>query len=250
MTKMANTPSTMLITGAAKRVGAYLAEYFATRGWNMVLHYHHSQREVEILAEKLRAAYQVDVTLKQADLGNPNQLSAFWQDLPVCRAIIHNAAMFERDTLASMQSAMLQQQLQVNFIAPLLLSQGFMAQLPADGHGSITLLGDGVMGWSMSPEFFSYAISKSALQGSVDLLASACAPRVRVNMVALAPTLKGPTDTDAMFARLAARAPLQRTGSPEEVAQAVAYCVQALGVTGQVISLAGGAQLASYRDHA
>lgn len=242
--------NTILITGAGQRIGAALAVHAAGLGWNIVLHYHRSGDAAQQLAAALQQQHGVQVTLKQADLSNPAAVEDFWRDLPPVTALVHNAATFERDTLATMSSATLQAQLQVNFTAPLMLTQGFMRQLPAEANGSVILLGDGVMGWSISPEFFSYAISKQAWVGALDLLASACAPRARVNLIALAPTLPNAHDTPELFARLAAQAPLKRTGKPDEVCAAFAYLLHAPGVTGQIISLANGAQLASHRPGA
>lgn len=235
----------MLITGAGQRVGAALARHFAAQGWQLVLHYHRSRDAAETLADALRRAHGVTVDCHGADLaGNADE---FWNGLLPCHAILHNAAMFTRDRLQTMQTATAQQQLQVNFIAPLLLSQGFMAQLPEDAVGNILLLGDGTFGWSISPEFFSYAASKQALAGCLDLLAAACAPRARVNLIALGPSLPGATDSEAMFARLAQRAPLQRTSTPEEVMAAADYALNAPGMTGQTLYLSGGGQLRSWR---
>lgn len=238
---------TLLITGGGQRIGAALAEHAASLGWSLVLHHHRSRDEAEALAKSLKKKYSVNVSLKQADLRDAAALADFFKGLPPVTALVHNAAMFERDTLASMNAATLQAQLQVNFTAPLTLTQGFMKQLPTDAKGSVTILGDGVMGWSVSPEFFSYAISKQAWIGALDVLASACAPRARVNLIALAPTLPNESDTPEMFARLAERAPLKRTGNPNDVCAALAYLLDAQGVTGQVISLAGGAQLQAHR---
>ena len=187
------TPKTLLITGAGKRVGAALAEYFAARGWNLVLHCHRSGSETRALADRLQKNFSVSVTVTHADLSDTAAIMKFWQGLPEVTALIHNAAMFERDTLRSMQAETLQTQLQVNFTAPLLLTQGFLQQLPADAQGNVIVLGDGVMGWSISPEFFSYAVSKQAWIGVLDVLAAACAPRARINLIALAPTLPGAT---------------------------------------------------------
>lgn len=235
----------MLITGAGKRIGRHLAGHFAARGWNLVLHYHRAADEARALAEQLRADHGVDVALLQADLAVP--FAEFWHGVPPCEAILHNAATFERDTLPTMESTQLQQQVQVNFLTPLQLTQGFMQQLPGGAHGQVILFGDGALGWSISPEFFSYAASKQALHGCVDLLAAACAPRVRVNMVALGPTLPAAHEDPAMYARLAQQMPLKRTSSQEEVCDAIDFLLKADGVTGQVINLAGGAHLATAR---
>lgn len=247
---MVKKQPTILITGAGKRIGAALAAHFAARGHALVLHYHRSAKEARALAASLRAQHGVAVTLVKADLARAEGLENFWHGLPPCQAMIHNAALFERDTLARLKPAQLQAHLQINFVAPLLLTQGFVNQLPTKSVGSVLILGDGVDGASIGPEFFSYAISKTAWRGALDVLASACVPQVRVNMLALGPTLRGAKETPAMYRRLAARAPLQRTGTVEEVCEAAAFLLQAPGVSGQVVSLANGHGLTSYRPRA
>lgn len=243
--KTSPAPQTALITGGGNRIGAAIAHHLAARGWHLVLHYHQSGEAAETLATALRRSHGVRVATRRADLAGP--VEDFWRGLPPCDALVLNAALFERDRLATMDEACLARQMQVNFLAPVGLIRGFMAQLPDNAPGSVTILGDGIMGWSISPEFFSYALSKQAWIGALDVIAAACAPRARVNMLALAPTLPGAQDDAAMFMRLAARAPLQRTGTPQEVCAAVEYLLQAPGVTGQVLSLAGGAGLLSAR---
>ena len=238
---------TILITGAGQRIGAALAEHAARQHHHLVLHAHRSIAQARALAASLARAHGISAQAVAADLSDPAALEDFWHGLPPVTDLVHNAALFTRDTLASMDPALLQRQMQVNFLAPLQLTQGFMAQLPAEVTGSVTVLGDGVMGWSISPEFFSYAASKQAWAGTLDLLAAACAPRVRVNLLALAPTLPNDADTPELFDRLAARAPLQRNGTPAEVCAAWDYVLHAPGVTGQILSLAGGAQLQSHR---
>jgi len=239
--------STILITGAGKRIGANLARHLAARGHGLVLHYHQSKEEAQALAAELEKTHAVTVTLLQANLSHPESLADFWRGLPPVTHLIHNASRFTRDTLASMNASDLRDHLAVNVESPLILSQGFMAQLPAGAHGTVTVLGDGALGWSISPEFFSYAISKHMWQATISLLAAACAPRARANVIALGPTLPGAQDDDATFTRLAQRAPLQRHGEPSEVVAAVDYVLAAPGVSGQVISLANGFGLNGFR---
>ncbi len=245
MTKAIEQPA-VLITGAAKRIGAAIASHFAGRGHNLVLHCHQSIGEAEALAATLRRQHGITVTLAHADLADPAGLETFWHALPPCGTLILNAATYERDTLADMQPATLRRQLAVNLEAPLLLAQGFMAQLPQGTSGSISVLGDGTLGWSVSPHFFSYAISKHAWVSVIELLAAAVAPRARANLIALPPTLPN-TGEEAMFARLAERAPLKRTGTPEEVCATLDFLQQSPGITGQVISLANGMHLTTAR---
>ena len=240
------TPTT-LITGAGKRIGAQLAQHLAARGHHLVLHYHQSKTETIALADALKQSHSITVTLVQANLSQPETLAHFWRDLPPVTHLVHNASRFTRDSITSMTASDLRDHLAVNLESPLLLTQGFLAQLPADANGTITVLGDGTLGWSISPEFFSYAASKHAWQSVIGLLAAATAPRVRANVIALGPTLPGAQDDASMFNRLAARAPLQRHGEPNEVLAALDYLLAAPGVTGQVIALANGFGLSNFR---
>ena len=242
-----NARPTALVTGAAKRIGASIAEHLAVNGYNIILHYHRSGDAAQSLAADLTARFGATVTLQHADLTNPSALENFWRDLPPCELLIHNASQFTRDTLDTMTAETLRQHLAVHVESPLLLSQGFMKQLPTDAEGNIILLGDGALGWSSSPQFFSYAISKHAWGSVIDLLAAACAPRARCNVITIGPTLMNTGDTEEIFNRLAERAPLKRHGTPAEVAQAIDFLIAAPGVTGQTISLANGFGLAFAR---
>ncbi len=242
-----SSASTILITGAARRLGAAIARHLAAQGHGLVLHFHRSGDEAETLAAELRAVHGVAVHLVGADFSEPRALGDFWCGLPPVTDVIFNAATYARDTLATLDAAKLRQQLAVNLEAPLVLAQGFMAQLAPDMRGSITVLGDGALGWSVAPPFFSYAASKHAWVGLIELLAAAVAPQARANLLALPPILPNTGEDDALFARLAERAPLQRTGDPEELLAAIDYLLAAPGVTGQVLSLANGMGLLTAR---
>lgn len=243
-----NQRSTTLITGAAKRIGAAIAHHLAAQGHHLVLHYHHSKAEAEALASELRAlATAPTITLAAADLEKPESLADFWTGLLPVTNIIHNASRYTRDSLANFTPADLRAHLAVNFESPLVLSQGFMQQLPLDAHGNIIVLGDDALGWSSSPEFFTYAISKHGWRAVIDLLAAACAPRARANGIALAPTLPGVQDPEGMFERLAAYAPLKRTGTVDEVLAAIDFLLGSPGFTGQTIGLGNGMGLATAR---
>jgi NAD(P)-dependent dehydrogenase (short-subunit alcohol dehydrogenase family) len=234
-----NPRPTTLITGAAKRIGAAIAEHLARQGHALVLHYHTSEREALALAERLRAQGTA-VALVQADLSHPEALSGFWQGLPACNTLIHNASHYSRDPFTKFSAADLRRHLAVNLEAPLLLTQGFLKQLPAGVKGQVLVLGDGVQGGSISPAYFPYAVSKHAWVAIIELLAASLAPHVRANLIALAPTLPNDADSDGLFERLAARAPLKRNATVEEVLAAVDYMLAAPGVTGQVLALGSG----------
>lgn len=240
-----NKPTT-LITGAGKRIGAALAQHLAGCGHDLVLHYRSAKAEAEALAAEFKAD-GAKVTLLQADLENIAELGNFWEGLPPVTNLIHNASHYVRDQLGNFTPGHLRAHLVVNLEAPLLLTQGYLAQLPTGAAGNVIVLGDGYDGWTISPEFFTYAVSKHAWGGVIDLVAAACAPRARANVIALAPTMQGQGEDDALFDRLAARAPLKRTGSVAEVCAAVDFVLASPGVTGQTISLANGMGLLTRR---
>lgn len=241
------TPTT-LITGAAIRIGAEIARHLAAHGHNLVLHYHHSRTEAETLAAELRAAHHTQVTLVQADLETYADGAEFWKNLPPVTNIIHNAARFMRDDITTFTANNLRAHLATNVEAPLLLTQRYLAQLPEKVEGSIIVLGDGSKRWSISPHFFTYAVSKLAWESMIDLLAAAAAPRARANLLALAPTLPGVNDSEESYTRLASYAPLARNSSFTEICTAIDFLLASPGVTGQTISLAGGFNLTTHRS--
>lgn len=243
-----HTPTT-LITGAGVRIGAILARHLAGQGHRLVLHYHRSGEAAEQLAEELKKAHGTEVTLVQADLENAEEVTSLFAraNLSPVTTIIHNASHYTRDTLMDFQPAVLRRHLAVNLEAPLILTQAFLRQLPEAEAGNIIVLGDGAHGWSISPEFFTYAASKYVWAGLIDLVAAAAAPRARANLIALGPTLEGEADAAGLFDRLARRAPLKRRSSPHEVCAAVDFLLAGAGITGQTISLAGGFGLVTER---
>jgi NAD(P)-dependent dehydrogenase (short-subunit alcohol dehydrogenase family) len=244
---MTHKPTT-LITGSGRRVGEQIARHLAARGHDLVLHYHRSKDAAEALAGELRAtSHKPRITLVHADLENLPECAAFWDGLPPVTNLIHNASRYTRDRLADFSVSDLRAHLAVNLEAPLILTQGFVRQLPNGVSGNVLVLGDGTLGWSISPEFFSYAVSKHAWSSLIDVLAAAVAPRVRANVIALAPTLPGVNDPEGMFERLAEHAPLKRTGDVAEVLAAIDFLLNSPGITGQVISLGNGMGLTSWR---
>ena len=246
MNDASNARPRALITGAAKRIGAAIAEHLAMRGCDIVLHCHLSLSDAEALSEKLHEK-GARVTIMRQDLSKLDELQNFFNAIPPCDILIHNASVFMRDTIADMEAEVLEAQMRVNMMAPLLLTQGFAKQLPQNRQGSVIMLSDGVMGWSLSPHFFSYAASKLSLDACIDLLATSLAPAMRVNGIALGPTLENTGDTSEMFERLAARSPMKENSSTADVLRSVDYLLDSPTITGQTVSIASGMHLKTKR---
>jgi len=237
-----------LITGAAKRVGREVALHLADLGYDVVLHYHSSAKDAQALAETIRAKGR-KAHLVQADLSKFDAVGKLFDDLPIgpVTLVVHNAARFIRDELHSMKPEVLEEHFRVNVLSPMLLTQAFVKHLPASLSGHVITLSDGIMGWSVSPQFFSYAASKLAWLPLTDLLAASLAPRIRMNTVALGATLPGVMDTPKSFDKLAEISPLKRTSNTDEVCRTLSYLIETPSITGQVFYLSSGMHLSAER---
>jgi NAD(P)-dependent dehydrogenase (short-subunit alcohol dehydrogenase family) len=131
----------------------------------------------------------------------------------------------------------------VNLRAPLVLAEAMAAALPADYDGHIVNITDQRV-WRLTPKYFSYTLSKSGLWTATQTLAQALAPRIRVNAIGPGPTLASIHQSDPGFAAQQAAVPLARGPTPEEIAAALAYLIDAPSVTGQMIAVDGGQHLA------
>jgi NAD(P)-dependent dehydrogenase (short-subunit alcohol dehydrogenase family) len=156
--------------------------------------------------------------------------------------LVNNASSFENDTVATATRASWDEHIEVNLRAPLVLMQGFAAQLPEAASGAIINMLDQRV-WSLTPYFVSYTVSKAALWTLTQSMALALAPRIRVNGIGPGPTLPSPRQSEEQFARQCAAVPLRRGTSPEEIAAAVRFILAAPAMTGQMIALDGGQHL-------
>ena len=233
---------TALVTGAARRIGRTLALSLAEAGWDIAVHYRTSEaeavcREIEGLGRRAVAV--------QADLAVEGQAHALLERareaLGPISLLVNNASVFREDTIETMTRASWDAHMETNLRSPLALVQAFAAQAP-DGACVINLLDQRV--WKPNPQFFTYALSKAALWAATRTLAQALAPRIRVNGVGPGPTLPSIHQAPEDFAAEAANVPLGRRATPEEIARAVLYLVDAPSVTGQMIAVDGGQHLA------
>ena len=240
------TPPTVLITGAAQQIGRTLALSFAASGWRVGLHYRRSKGEAVQLAAEI-SGNGGTVTLLEADLAHAAEVERL---VPACAAalgpptcLVNNASMFVFDDVASLDPEVWDAQMAVNLKAPVFLAKAFAAQLPAGASGNVINIVDQRV-WKPTPRFFSYAASKMGLWSVTRTLAQALAPRIRVNAIGPGPVLKSALQTDEEFRRQCEATILQRGTTPEEVAAAIRFILEAPAMTGQMIALDGGQHLA------
>jgi NAD(P)-dependent dehydrogenase (short-subunit alcohol dehydrogenase family) len=239
------TDTGVLITGGAVRIGAAIARRFARDGYPVAVHCNRSKRDAVELVKRLRTDYGVEACVVSSDLSGSDLAHVLEQARAglggPLRFLVNSASAFEQDGIDNVDSDSFDLHMKVNLRAPVLLSQAFARQAP-EGSAIINLLDQRVL--RPTPRYFSYTLSKSALYTATRTMAQALAPRVRVNGVAPGLTLINARQDKSDYARRVASLPLARGGSPEEVADAVAFLATCLSVTGQTLAVDGGQHLA------
>ncbi len=236
---------TVLITGAARRIGRAIALGLARDGRAVAVHYGGSKADAEDAAAEIERLGGRAVALG-ADLAREDQVRAL---LPAAEAalgpvdcLINNAAVFERDTVTSATRASWDVHMATNLRAPFVLIQALAERLPEGRNGNvINILDERV--WNLTPHFVSYTLSKAGLWTLTQTMALALAPRIRVNGIGPGPALPSPRQSDEQFARQQAIMPLGRGTSPREICAAVRFILAAPAMTGQMIALDGGQHL-------
>jgi NAD(P)-dependent dehydrogenase (short-subunit alcohol dehydrogenase family) len=238
-------PKAALVTGAGKRIGRAIALGLAADGWSVAVHYGGSRSEAAAVVAEIAARGGKAVALP-ADLSREDAVAALIGEaaaaLGPLGCLVNNASIFENDLALDVTRDGWDRHFAVNLRAPFVLSQEFARQLPDDKHGCIVNMLDERV-WSLTPYFFSYTLTKSALWTMTQTLALALAPRIRVNGIGPGPALPSPRQTEAQFQRQAGLMPLLRGTTPEEIADAVKFILAAPAMTGQMIALDGGQHL-------
>lgn len=237
-------PGAALVTGGARRIGRAVVLALAARGHDVAIHHRESAEDAHALAEEVRALGRRAAVLS-ADLTDEAEVRALIpaaaKALGPLSVLINNASVFEDDRVGGLSREIWDLHLETNLRAPVVLAEAFAAQAP-DGSSIVNLLDQRVL--KPDPRFFSYALSRNGLWWATRTLAQALAPRIRVNGVGPGPTLASIHQSDAEFAAEQAAMPLGHGPSPEDIAQAVVYLVDARSVTGQMIAVDGGQHLA------
>ena len=242
---MTTAVKTVLVTGAAKRLGRALALDLARHGWQIALHYNSSEKEARATAADAATA-GVKVALLKADLSRESETAALVEravaELGPLSALVNSASLFENDDWYSVSRESWDKHIETNLRAPFVLSQAFARQVPRDGAGAIVNIIDQRV-LKPTPQFMSYSLSKAGLHWLTVTLAQALAPRVRVNAVGPGPTIVNARQSQADFARQREATVLGRGAEPQDVCDAVRYLLEASAVTGQMIAVDGGQHL-------
>jgi len=236
----------VLITGAAKRVGAGIARLLHARGLRLVLHYRGSHVQAEALAAELNRQRPASVVLLQADLLDMQALRQLAAQAVAAfgrlDGLVNNASSFFPTEIGEIDELAWQDLMGSNLKAPLFLSQAVAPALRRSA-GAIVGIADIHVERPMKRHVV-YNLAKAGHAQLIRSLALELAPQVRVNGVA--PGVNVWPEDDVSFdaaarAQIEASIPLQRTGLPEDIARAVAFLLlDASYVTGQILPVDGG----------
>ena len=242
---MADNFGTVLITGAARRIGAAIACDLASRGWRVGVHYRNSKADADAVVARIRDTGGVASALPgdlacMPDIQELVARCASTLGPPTC--LINNASEFREDTLATLTPELWDTHMDANLKAPVFLARAMAARLPDDAAGTVINIID-QRAWRPTPEFFSYTLSKSALWSATQMLAQALAPRIRVNAIAPGPVLPSTYQQPADFEAEWRGTLLNRPATPEQIAACVRFILDAPAMTGQMIGLDSGQHL-------
>jgi pteridine reductase len=237
----------VLVTGAARRIGAANARALHAAGFDLALHCRSSRTELDALRGELEAARPDSTLALQADLADAGAAPVLVADtlrrFGRLDGLVNNASAFHPTPLGEITPADWDALFAVNARAPLLLAQAAAGALRG-ARGAIVNLVD-IYAERPLPGYGVYSMSKAALTAATRALACELAPEVRVNAIAPGAVLWPESGKDAAArADILVRTPLARAGQPAEIAGAVLWLLRDAGfVTGQVIRVDGGRTL-------
>ena len=232
-----------LITGSARRIGRAIAVHLAGEGWDIAAHYNTSREEALGLQAEVKTA-GVECRLYAADLSDPAAADRLaeecMRDFPHASLLVNSASIFKKDTVATLSPALWEEHLRINALSPILLTRAFH-RLGERQNCVINMLDQKVTG--VTPDFFSYTISKLALHNATRMLAMSLWPKTRVNGIAPGLVLRSGDQTEEQFRQVHNRTPLGVGPSLPEICRAVVLLAETPSITGQVITIDGGRHL-------
>lgn len=234
----------VLITGAAKRIGAVLARHFADSGWHVVIHAGHSPALAREFAATLPIAEVVEADLvdREAALAMIAEVAA---RLPDWRVLVNSAAVFKPDTAQAIQPEIFAEAMRVNAETPTAMAQAFLAQAKSQGGKRVIQFLDQKL-INTNPDFFSYTMAKYAFASTVRMLAMAQDdPATRIYGLApgaMLPSFDQVEEEHEISGRMNL---LQRLTDPAELAQAALFMAQGWLASGETIYVDSGQHLLS-----
>ena len=238
---------TILITGAAKRIGREIALSFFNKGWDIVIHYNSSKNDAQVLADEMNAQRDDSAIIAQANLDNADEIIKL-ADQTLSKnnridALVNNASTFYPTPIGDFSEDDWNSLMGSNLKAPLFLMQSFSKELKKNKGFIINITDINVDKALINHSI--YLAAKSGLQTLTQALAKELAPDIRVNAIAPGVILEPPNTewTTEQKNTIINSVPLGRMGSEKDIADAAIFLSEAEYVTGQILNIDGGKSL-------
>ncbi|MEH6579611.1 MAG: pteridine reductase [Amphritea sp.] len=239
-----------LVTGAARRIGATIAQHLHKQGYRVIVHYNNSAEAAHRLADELNSQQADTAQALQADLNNSQQVNSLaenvikvWGRLDL---LINNASSFFPTPLEKSSENQWNELINSNLKAPYFLCSSLAQELRSNQGAIINLID--IHAQRALPGYPIYSIAKAGLQMLTLSLAKELAPQVRVNGVSPGPIL-WPEDAAALNEiekeKIVDKTLLKRVGHPKDIAETVCFLANQHFITGQIIAVDGGKSLYS-----
>jgi 3-oxoacyl-[acyl-carrier protein] reductase/pteridine reductase len=231
-----------LVTGGAHRVGKAITLMLAKAGANVVVNYHTSAAQAEATADEVRALGK-KVLIVQADIANYAQVKAMAGQIKIwfegIDILVNSADRWEKSPFPSEDIGPWERIVATGINGPYYVTNVFAPLMLERGGGAIVNIVD-LSAWEAWPNFTAHAVAKTSLLAMTRQFALELGPTIRVNAVAPGPVLPPSDYSPKQIEGIAAKTLLNRWGSPEDVAQAVKFLIEADYITGETIRVDGG----------
>tara|TARA_Y100001970_G_C13956690_1_gene711073 strand:+ start:110 stop:865 length:756 start_codon:yes stop_codon:yes gene_type:complete len=235
----------IVITGGATRIGAAIAKSLAKYDNEITIHFNKSS----LAAKKLKKDLEEIGTkthLIEADLNNFNQtqkiIKEAYKKMKGLDCLINNASIFENDNLNNFSDKSFLKHININLKAPAILTQNFSKYVKNSKGVIINIIDQRIE--KLTPFFFSYTLSKSALGTLTTTSAMKLSPNIRVNAVSPGPTLKNKRQSEKHFKKQWQSVLLKKAVKLENICDSVKFLVENDSITGQIINVDSGQRLA------
>ena len=231
-----------LITGGGKRLGKAISLSLAERGYDIAIHYNHSDKEAKETADLIREKGR-KCEIFQSNLSDISQVRSLiptvFEVFPQCSILVNSASIFENIGFNNVTEEIFERDFNTNFKAPFFLSQDFSKE--DDAELIINMLDMRIN--KIETEHFTYNLTKKALRDFTLMAAKALGPKIRVNGICPGPILPPPDKGIKYLEQIAKNTPLQKPGNPDYIITAVKYLLDNSFVTGQCLFVDGGQHL-------
>ena len=235
----------IIITGGATRIGAAIAKNLAGYDIDITIHFNKSKKQVKILKSDLESLGS-KVHLIKADLNNHKQVKKIipyaYRKMKGIDCLINNASIFENDNLDNFSSSSFSKHININLQAPAILIRDFKKFVKKNEANVINIIDQRIE--KLTPYFFSYTLSKSALGTLTKTSAMKLAPNIRVNGISPGPTLKNKRQSERHFKKQWKSVILKKKVDLSNICDGVNFLIKNENITGQIINIDSGQRLA------